>query len=159
VDPSAAAALREAGEEKPMTNEFAHFDSDRIVQAIGAAETTTSAEIRVHVTRRIPDDLEARALRRFHLIGMTKTKERNGVLLYIAPRAHQFRLLGDIGIHEKAGPEFWTAVAAAMEEHFRKGEFTEGAVEAVRAIGEKLAAHFPRQPGDRDELPNTVDRD
>jgi uncharacterized membrane protein len=142
-----------------MTNFFSRFDSDRIVQAIGAAEAKTSAEIRVHVTRRVPEDLEERALRRFHLLGMTKTAERNGVLVYIAPRAHKFRVLGDVAIHEKAGPEFWTAVAAAMEAHFRKGEFTEGVVEAVRTIGDALAAHFPRKAGDVDELPNTLDQE
>jgi len=142
-----------------MTNLFSQFDSDRIVQEIAAAEAKTSAEIRVHVTRRVPENLEERSLRRFHLLGMTKTAERNGVLVYIAPRAHKFRILGDVAIHEKAGDEFWTAVAAAMEEHFRKGEFTEGAVEAVRTIGERLAAHFPRGADDRDELPNTIDQD
>ena len=142
-----------------MTSYFSQFDSDRIVQAIAAAEAKTSAEIRVHVTRRVPEDLEERALRRFELLGMTKTAERNGVLVYIAPRAHKFRVLGDVAIHEKAGDEFWKAVAAAMEGHFRKGEFTEGAVEAVRTIGEKLATHFPRRADDKDELPNTIDQD
>jgi uncharacterized membrane protein len=142
-----------------MTHYFSQFDSDRIVQAIGAAEAKTSAEVRVHVTRRVPEDLEERALRRFHLLGMTKTAERNGVLIYIAPRAHKFRIVGDVGIHEKAGAEFWTAVAAAMEDHFRKGEFTEGVVEAVRTVGERLAVHFPRRPEDVDELPNILDQD
>jgi uncharacterized membrane protein len=142
-----------------MTDYFSQFDSDRIVQAIAAAEAKTSAEIRVHVTRRVPEDLEERALRRFELLGMTKTAGRNGVLVYIAPRAHKFRVLGDVAIHEKAGDEFWKAVAAAMEGHFRKGEFTEGTVEAVRTIGEKLATHFPRRADDKDELPNTIDQD
>jgi uncharacterized membrane protein len=142
-----------------VTHYFSQFDSDRIVQAISDAEARTSAEIRVHVTRRVPEDLEARALRRFHLLGMTRTAERNGVLVYIAPRAHKFRVLGDVAIHEKAGADFWTAVAAAMEGHFKKGEFTDGVVEAVRTIGEKLAAHFPRRAGDVNELPNTLDRD
>jgi uncharacterized membrane protein len=142
-----------------MTSYFSQFDSDRIVQAISAAEAKTSAEIRVHVTRRVPEDLEERALRRFHLLGMSKTAGRNGVLVYIAPRAHKFRVLGDVAIHEKAGPDFWTSVAAAMEGHFRQGEFTEGVVEAVETIGEKLAAHFPRRHDDVDELPNTLDQD
>ena len=142
-----------------MTDYFSQFDSDRIVQAISAAEAKTSAEIRVHVTRRVPEDLEERALRRFHLLGMTRTAERNGVLVYIAPKAHKFRVLGDVAIHEKAGAEFWTAVAAAMEDHFKKGEFTEGVVEAVGTIGEKLAAHFPRRSDDVDELPNTLDQE
>ena len=138
---------------------FSPFDSERIVGAIGDAEKKTSAEIRVHVTRRVPEDLEARALRRFHLLGMTRTADRNGVLIYIAPRAHRFRLLGDVAIHEKAGAEFWTAVAAAMEDHFKKGEFTEGVVRAVQTVGEKLAEHFPRQKDDRDELSNVIDED
>ncbi len=142
-----------------MTSYFSQFDSDRIVQAISAAEAKTSAEIRVHVTRRVPEDLEERALRRFHVLGMSKTAGRNGVLVYIAPRAHKFRVLGDVAIHERAGPDFWTSVAAVMEAHFRQGEFTEGVVEAVETIGEKLAAHFPRRHDDVDELPNTLDQD
>ena len=142
-----------------MTNYFSEFDSDRIVQAISDAEGRTSAEIRVHVTRRVPENVEERALRRFHILGMTRTAGRNGVLVYIAPRAQKFRVLGDVAIHEKAGAEFWTAVASAMEAHFRKGEFTEGVVEAVRTIGDQLAAHFPRKAGDVDELPNTLDQE
>ncbi len=142
-----------------MTNFFSSFDSDRIVEAIGAAEKKTSAEIRVHVTRRVPENLEERSLRRFHLLGMTKTAERNGVLIYVAPRAHQFRILGDEGIHAKVGPEFWKDVAAGMELHFRKAEFTEGVVESVRRVGEALAAHFPRRHDDRDELSNAIDEE
>jgi uncharacterized membrane protein len=142
-----------------MTNFFSSFDSDRIVEAIGAAEKKTSAEIRVHVTRRVPENLEERSLRRFHLLGMTRTAERNGVLIYVAPRARQFRILGDAGIHEKAGPQFWTDVAAGMEGHFRKGDFTEGVVEGIQRVGEALAAHFPRRHDDRDELPNTIDQE
>ena len=77
-----------------MAGFFTQFDSDRIVRAIGDAESRTSAEIRVHVTRRKPKNLEERALRRFHLLGMTKTAGRNGVLIYIAPNARRFHILG-----------------------------------------------------------------
>ena len=94
-------------------------------------------------------------MRRFELLGMTNTAERNGVLIYIAPRARQFRILGDTAIHEKCGDDFWKEVAAAMEEHFRKGEFTEGVVAGIERVGEVLARHFPRRPDDRNELPNT----
>lgn len=142
-----------------MASLFSQFDSDRIVAAISAAELKSSGEIRVHVTRRVPEDLEARALKRFHLLGMTKTAQRNGVLLYIAPRARQFRILGDVAIHEKCGPDFWKDVASAMEEAFRRGELTEGVVEGVERVGEVLARHFPRGAGDENELPNTIDED
>lgn len=142
-----------------MAGFFSAFDSDRIVQAIAGAERRTSGEIRVHVTRHSPKDLEERAERRFHLLGMTKTAERNGVLIYIAPNARRFWILGDAGIHEKAGKDFWSEVAAAMEEHFRRGEFTEGVVRGVERVGELLAAHFPRKRDDRNELSNEVTED
>ncbi|HMA18563.1 MAG TPA: TPM domain-containing protein, partial [Thermoanaerobaculia bacterium] len=64
---------------------FSKLDNARIVSTIGDAERRSSGEIRVHVTLRKPDDLEARARRRFELLGMTKTADRNGVLFYLAP--------------------------------------------------------------------------
>jgi uncharacterized membrane protein len=142
-----------------VSNFFSRFDSDRIVAAIAAAEAKSSAEIRVHVTRKVPKDLEARALRRFHLLGMSRTELHNGVLVYIAPRARQFRILGDAAIHEKCGADFWKEVAAAMEGHFRKDEFTEGVVVGLELLGAALAKHFPRSEADRDELPNTIDEE
>ncbi len=142
-----------------MASFFSKFDSERIVAAIAAAEKTTSGEIRVHVTRRVPKNLEERAARRFELLGMTKTSLRNGVLIYIAPKARQFRILGDLGIHEKCGEGFWKEVATAMEESFRRGELTEGVVRGVEKVGEVLSRHFPRRAGDRNELPNAIDEE
>jgi uncharacterized membrane protein len=142
-----------------MASFFSRFDSERIVQAISTAEGRTSAELRVHVTKRIPEDLDLRALRRFHLLGMSKTEHRNGVLIYIAPRARKFRILGDEGIHTKAGDDFWKGVASVMEAHFRKEQFTEGVVVGIGLLGEELARHFPRARDDRDELPNTIDEE
>ena len=142
-----------------MASFFSRFDSDRIVAAIAAAERKTSAELRVHVTRRIPKDLEARAVRRFHLLGMTKTTHRNGVLIYIAPRARRFRILGDTAIHEKGGDALWKEVAQAMESRFREDAFTDGVVLGIERLGEALARHFPRLESDRDELPNTIDEE
>ena len=142
-----------------MASFFSKLESDRIVAAIGDAERKTSAEIRVHVTHRKPKDLEERARRRFHLLGMTKTAERNGVLFYIAPKARRFQILGDSGIHEKCGDDFWRATAGEMEERFRRGEFTEGIVRGVEKIGEVLAAHFPREAAGENELPDEVTED
>ena len=142
-----------------MASFFSRFDSQRIVDAISAAEARTSAELRVHVTKRVPEDLDLRALRRFHLLGMVKTEHRNGVLIYIAPRARKFRILGDEGIHAKAGDDFWKGVAGVMEAHFRKEQFTEGVIVGIGLLGEELARHFPRAKDDKNELPNTIDEE
>jgi uncharacterized membrane protein len=144
-----------------MASYFSKFDSERIVEAIAAAEKQSSAQIRVHVTRKIPKNLEERAERRFHLLGMTKTAGRNGVLIYIAPRARRFRILGDVAIHEKCGEDFWKDVAASMESFFQKGQFTEGVVHGVERVGDVLARHFPRkgEGGGVNELPDTIDEE
>lgn len=142
-----------------MRQFFSKLDSHRIVEAIAAAEKKSSGEIRVHVTRRRPDNLEERARRRFELLGMTKTDHRNGVLIYIAPKLRRFQILGDTGIHEKCGDDFWKETAAELESHFRRGEFTEGIVKAIEKTGDVLATHFPRKTGDVNELPDQVTED
>lgn len=142
-----------------MPSFSSQLDNDRIVAAIADAESASSGEVRVHVTHRKPADLEARARRRFELLGMTKTAERNGVLFYIAPALRRFQILGDVGIHEKCGADFWKDVAAQMEESFRRGEFTEGILRGVQKVGEVLAAHFPRSARDRNELLDTIDEE
>src|SRR5437667_5287765 len=142
-----------------MRHFFATLDSDRIVAAIAEAEKKSSGQVRVHVTHRKPENLEERAARRFEKLGMTRTAHRNGVLIYIAPKLRRFRILGDTGVHEKCGDEFWKETASEMEEHFRRGEFTEGVVRGIEKAGELLAAHFPRSAGDRNELPDEVTED
>src|SRR5262249_39462962 len=102
------------GELVAMRHFFSKLDSNRIVAAIAEAEKRSSGEIRVHVTRHKPGNLEERAKRRFELLGMTKTAHRNGVLLYIAPKLRRFQILGDTGIHEKCGDDFWKETAAEI---------------------------------------------
>jgi len=142
-----------------MRHFFSKLDSDRIVAAIADAEKRSSGEIRVHVTHRKPSNLEERARRRFELLGMTRTAHRNGVLIYIAPKLRRFQILGDSGIHEKCGDDFWKETAAAMEERFRRGDFTEGLLHGIDKVGVVLAAHFPREADDRNELPDEVTED
>jgi uncharacterized membrane protein len=142
-----------------MRHFLSQLDHDRIVAAIAEAESKTSAEIRVHVTRHKPENLEERAKRRFELLGMTRTVHRNGVLIYIAPKLRRFRILGDAGIHEKCGDDFWKETAGELESHFRKGQFTEGLVQGIAKVGRVLADHFPRQATDRNELPDEVTED
>ncbi len=142
-----------------MRHFFSKLDSDRIVEAIAEAEKKSSGQVRVHVTHRKPENLEQRAERRFEKLGMTRTAHRNGVLIYIAPKLRRFRILGDTGVHEKCGDEFWKETAAEMESHFRRGEFTEGVVKGIQKAGELLALHFPREAGGSNELADEVTED
>jgi len=136
------------------------LDEDRVVAAIRAAEARSRGEIRVHVADHEVTDPRAEAAAVFERLGMTKTEERNGVLLFVAPESQAIAVIGDRDIHSRGGEELWVAVAEMVRDEFRAGRFTEGIVAGIRALGDELARHFPRLPGrpDRNELPDRVSR-
>jgi uncharacterized membrane protein len=140
------------------TKEFlARLEHDRIVRAIAAAEGKTSGEIRVFVQRGEIDDAIGAARAQFAKLGMTGTRERNAILILVAPRAQKFAVIGDEGVHAKCGEAFWQQLVDAMQAHLKAENFTEALVHAIHETGELLAEHFPRPPNDRNELPNTVE--
>lgn len=135
------------------------LDDAQIVAAIHKAEKRCSGEIRVFVTRRQPADILGAAQTAFDKLGMSETAERNGVLLFIAPKIRKFAIVGDKGVHEKCGQSFWDAVVAEMSAHLRENRFTEALVAGIERAGEELGRHFPHQRSDRNELPDDVVRD
>ena len=127
-----------------------------IVSAIAEAEKNTSGEIRVHLENKCSADVLDRAAQVFAKLHMHKTKERNGVLFYLATEDHKFAILGDAGVNAKTGPDFWDTIKAGMAEDFSKGNFTEGLVNGIIKAGEQLKVHFPYQSDDVNELPNEI---
>lgn len=133
------------------------IDHPRVVAAIAAAEQHTSGEIRVVIARHPAADPVAAAQRQFERLGMTQTKARNGVLIFLAPRSRTFAVIGDTAVHEKCGDAFWRLLTAAMTLHFKRGDFTAGLVHGIEHAGHLLAEQFPRGADDQDELPNRVE--
>ncbi len=136
------------------------LDDERIVAAIRESEARSRGEIRVHVAEHEVSDSRAEAVATFEHLGMAGTDERNGVLIYVAPKSRTISVIGDRDIDARCGEAFWTAVAGTISAEFRSGRYTEGIVAGVRAVGDELARHFPRRPGetDRNELPDGVSR-
>ena len=133
-------------------------DQVRVAEAIREAERVTSGEIRVSVAPFFWGDVEKTAEKAFHRLGMENAADRNGVLIFLVPSRKRFAILGDSGIHEKVGQAFWHDVSACLSSHFRRGAFTEGLVEGVHMVGDRLATHFPPAgEADRDELSDDVD--
>jgi len=134
------------------------IDVERVKAAVAAAERATSGEVRVSVARFFWGSVRRAAESAFARMGMTRTKDRNGILFFIVPARKKFVVLGDAGIHAKVGQDFWDCLAGLMARRFRKGEFTEGLVEAIGEAGRQLAAHFPCDPAtDVNELADDVD--
>ena len=132
------------------------LDEQRILDAIRSTENMTSGEIRVYISHKERHDALAFAQRRFRELGMMKTRERNAVLIYIVPRTQQFAVVGDTGIHQKCGNEFWQKIAAGMSQRMKEHRFTDAIVSAIEEAGSALQNHFPRQPNDRNELPDEI---
>lgn len=140
---------------------LAALDDAAVVEAIRAAESRTSGEIRVFVSRRRlrRTGVMQRAREEFVRLGLARTAERNGVLVYLVPHECEFAVIGDEGVHAKCGSGFWQAMTESMQDDFRAGRFTDGVVAGVRRAGDLLAEHFPRRHNDRNELRDTVERD
>lgn len=135
------------------------FDKKQIEAAIVRLEQQTSAELRVYIERRIPklsNSVLELALSVFQKLEMTATEARNGVLIYIAYKDHQCAIIGDEGIHQYVGENFWQAQCTEMTHYFSQKVYTEGVVNIIDNIAQVLAQYFPIQPNDRNELDNEV---
>lgn len=133
------------------------IDREKVKAAIEEAERRTSGEICVSVAPLFWGSVEKAAHKAFARMGMTHTRERNGVLFFVVPSRRKFVVLGDRGIHQKVGQDFWNRVAAILSEKFREGDFTGGLLKGIEEVGLQLSTHFPYESGDRNELSNELD--
>ena len=132
------------------------LDRKLLESTLRDAESGTSGEIRVVVHHKPVADAVAFAQTEFLRLGMQKTRDRNAVLIFVAPVSQKFAVIGDEAVHRKCGDPFWQEMAAAMQENFRAGNYTAALREGIKRAGALLAQHFPPRAGDRDELPNHV---
>jgi uncharacterized membrane protein len=132
-------------------------DAPAIEAAITAAERRTSGQIRVSLAPHFWGDVRRTAERAFERMGMTATPLRNSVLFFVVPGRREFVVLGDAGIHEKVGQDFWQTVSDAVAERLRAGDLSGGLVHGIQTVGDQLAKHFPPAPDAGPGLPDQVD--
>lgn len=136
---------------------FTSAEKKLIVSAIQTAEVTTSGEIQVHIENHCKIDVLDRAAEVFETLKMYQTKDRNGVLFYLAVKDHKFAILGDAGINSVVPKNFWEDIKNHMIDLFKKGQFTQGLIDGIHQAGEALAEHFPYQgDSDENELPDEI---
>jgi uncharacterized membrane protein len=147
--------------ERPSTNSrldrlLPPGDQARLVAAIRSAETTTSGQIRLHLEERCPGEPRTRAEALFVHLGLGSTRERNGVLIYVAVADRKYAILGDAGIHGATEPNFWQVAAGRMIERLAHGQLAEGLIAGITAVGAELAARFPPRKERLNELPDEI---
>ena len=136
---------------------FSKKEEKEVVKAIRKLEAKTSAEIRVHLEEKCKHkDAYDRAWHVFHELEMGETKDRNGVLIYIAIQDHCFAIIGDAGFDEKLPEGYWMSVASSMETDFKEGKFLEGVKKAINNLGEQLIHLFPDQTNNPNQLPDEI---
>lgn len=133
-------------------------DKQQLVEAIQLAEKSTSGEIRVFVETKLGKvDALTRAKEIFFKNKMNETKERNGVLVYVAVNDKKIAIYADQGIYEKMGIEFWYTQVQEMTSHFKAMNYITGISTVVNEIGMALQNHFPYdRSNDTNELSDEI---
>ncbi len=96
------------------------------------------------------------AFMQFYSSGLYRTREANGVEIFLSVFERRVVVIGDKGIHEKMGNPHWDEVRDRIIRGIRQGKAREGICSAIESCGEALAKHFPHRPDDINELPDQV---
>lgn len=135
---------------------FSDVEGRAIVDAIKEAEKATSGEIRLHVENKCKGDVLDRAAEVFSLLGMHKTKLRNGVLFYLALDDHKFAIIGDAGINQKVEDHYWGDIKEHMLARFKADAIILGLCEGIQMTGQTLKKHFPALASDENEITDEI---
>ena len=148
-----------------MSSLFYEFLNDdellRISSAIKEMEKISSGEIVVSIKEKRGllqkrKTVKQLAIEEFRRLGINKTRDKTGILLYILLKDREFHVFADDGIHSIVGDTTWEEIKDLLLQFFRDGEFCQGIVAAVSRIGAVLSAHFPIKPDDTNEISNRV---
>jgi uncharacterized membrane protein len=135
---------------------FTKEEQDQIVREVTAAEEKTSAEIVVRLERNCPGDPLTHCRDLLQSLGITQTKSRTGVILYISLEDHKVAIYGDEAVNNIIGQQRWKEICGQIVEGFQTGKPCEALCEAIRSIVEVLAPRLPCKVGDVNELPNEL---
>jgi uncharacterized membrane protein len=136
---------------------FNDEEQQRIREAVADAEKHTSGELRVCIEKTCSEDVLDRSAKYFYQLDMHKTKLRNGVLIYVAVVDRKFAIIGDAGINQAVGADFWDSTKEDMLSHFKNGDIVEGIVTGLKIAGDQLGKYFPHNlDTDTNELTDDV---
>jgi len=108
--------------------------------------------------RQVEQEVKKGALSAFYAEQLHKTRDANGILLYISVMEQKVWILGDSNINAKIDQQQWDATVADLTAGIKAGNQSEAICTAVRRVGEILQSHFPYRKDDTDELHNLIIR-
>jgi putative membrane protein len=100
--------------------------------------------------------VHARALLLFRAAAERRTVAATGVLLYLSLDEHRAELIAEAAIHDRVDQAVWGDALAALLIALKQDRAADGIVQAVGAIGQVLAEHFPTGDRQMNELPDRL---
>ncbi|MBI5404343.1 MAG: TPM domain-containing protein [Ignavibacteriae bacterium] len=136
-------------------------DLDEIKNEIGKIEESTSGEIRLcfKLKRGFHErKLSSRdsAMKEFYKLGMDRTEDKTGVLIYILFGERKFEIVADEGINSKIRQETWDVIISHLTSEFSQGNFKTGLMKCLGEIKNVLIAEFPAKFKNENELSNDI---
>ncbi len=99
---------------------------------------------------------QERAMRAFIEQGVTETRDRSGVLIFIGEAERKVVIVADKGINDRVEPDEWRQDVQRITDGIRAGRAAPGVLESVERIGSLLAEAFPARADDENELGDSV---
>jgi putative membrane protein len=106
--------------------------------------------------REINAEVEEAAITAFFRQGLYRTRDANGVLLFISIFEHRVWLLADKGIHAKVPDNEWKSLVDRITQGIFSGRAVGAICDAIEVIGELLQSHYPIRSDDTNELNNLI---
>ena len=105
---------------------------------------------------RVTEAVHTLALASFSEHGLHYTRDHTGILILVSLMEHRVEVLADRGINAKVETGAWQEIVQILTAGLKGNQACEAFCKAITRCGEILAAHFPRQADDQDELPNRL---
>ncbi len=124
---------------------------------VAIARVTSALTLRLAGRERVAQRVREAARAAFVECGVSATRERTGILVYVALLERRCVLVPDIGVTSRIPRDAWEATRRAIEgvpiSRLFKGAAPEALARALEGAIETLAEHLPRRADDVDELP------
>ena len=86
--------------------------------------------------------------------GVSRTRGRSGVLVYVGAFERRVEVVRDIGVDPSTAKDAWERAVRALGDSLREGGDLESFIGALGALGPALAPDLPRREDDENELPD-----
>ena len=103
-------------------------------------------------------EVQKAAFTAFYEEQLFKTKDANGILIYISLLEHRAWILADSGINDRIEPQQWDTAMQLITRGIKDGCACDALCQAIGMIGDIIEKEFPIQQDDKNELHDLIIR-